>query len=601
MTDKPKLCILAPTTKALELANKIAESGKFDAHIWARPGFLTDEIRNCVEQSIPTLAICALGIVSRTLSTCKLPEKENTAPLICSTENGEFFIPVLAGHSGANRLATSLAEAIGGRAIVTTVSDQRFDVSLDSPPTGWRLDSTPEAFSAFMQNLLELGFADLSKAPLWVQKSSIPHKENAELKITGLYGPRKSGLISSSEQELLFYSSKHLAIGMGCERDCPASYIEELINQAETHLGFDFEWPLPAASIDLKLDETAFQELAPKMRFFKAQNLNAIAVPNPSKIVFDEVGTHSVAEASALALAGEGGQLVLPKIKNEKATLAVAISLHPIENNKIDEQGLQRPYLNIVGLGPGHEDMISGQAIHALYEADSWVGYSLYLDQADSLFPTFGKPRLDFNLGDEEARCRAALDEAAKGQRVALICSGDPQVYAMAQVVYELLARHPEREDWQRIFVETLPGITAMSALAAKVGAPMGHDFCAISLSDLNTPWDLIEKKVTAAAEADFVIGFYNPRSKKRDWQLPRALEILKQHRPANCPVAFGRNVSRPDEAITRTTLAELNPEDIDMFTCLIVGASFTQRHISQTGDYIFTPRGYTLDGKQGK
>ena len=119
-------------------------------------------------------------------------------------------------------------------------------------------------------------------------------------------------------------------------------------------------------------------------------------------------------------------------------------------------------------------------------------------------------------MGDEEARCRAALDEAAKGQRVALICSGDPQIYAMAQVVYELLARHPEREDWQQIFVETLPGITAMQALAAKVGAPMGHDFCAISLSDLNTPWEAIEKKVQAAAEADFCGRLLQPSQKTR-------------------------------------------------------------------------------------
>ena len=252
-------------------------------------------------------------------------------------------------------------------------------------------------------------------------------------------------------------------------------------------------------------------------------------------------------------------------------------------------------HLQIIGLGPGDPALVSPQAIDALGQADLWVGYSLYLDQAEIMTPA--KPRLDFNLGDEEARCRAALDEAAKGQRVALICSGDPQVYAMAQVVYELVAHHPEYEGWQQATIETLPGITAMSALAAKVGAPMGHDFCAISLSDLNTPWDVLERKVQAAAEADFIIGFYNPRSKKRDWQLPRALEILKQHRPTTCPVAFGRNVSRPDEAITRTTLAELNPEQIDMFTCLIVGASFTQRY----KDYIFTPRGYTLDGKQGK
>ncbi len=586
----PPLRILAPTSQAAALAQRIAASDQFEVQIWERPGSLPEEIIRCIEGQIPTLAICALGIVARTIAAVNLPEKASTAPLICATEDGSDFIPVLAGHRGANDLATALARLVGGRALITTVSDQRFDVALDQPPEGWTLKTDAKHFSAFMQALLEAGGADLSQAPLWVQRSNIPHHPGTALKIKALYGRPLNDPQESSSTELLFLSERHLAIGLGCERGCPVSYIEDLIAQAETELGFVFPRPLPAASIDLKADEQAFLELAPQLKVFPAAHLNTFDVPTPSKVVFAEVGTHSVAEASALALAGEGGQLLLPKIKNAKATLAVAISQTPIDT---------APHLDIIGLGPGDAQLVSPQAIAALGAADTWVGYSLYLDQAEG-FST-AKPRLDFNLGDEEARCRAALDEAAKGQRVALICSGDPQVYAMAQVVYELLARHPENEAWQRTYVETLPGITAMSALAAKVGAPMGHDFCAISLSDLNTPWDVIEKKVKAAAEADFVIGFYNPRSKKRDWQLPRALEVLKAHRPATCPVAFGRNVSRPDEVITLSTLNELNPEDIDMFTCLIIGASFTQRHTSQTGDYIFTPRGYTLDGKQGR
>ena len=365
----------------------------------------------------------------------------------------------------------------------------------------------------------------------------------------------------------------------------------DLLKRAENLLDFEFEYPLPAASIDLKIEEPAFLDLAENMQFFPAKVLAQIEVPNPSEKVRAEVGTPSVAEASALALAGEGAKLLLPKIKNEKATLAVASALNPISKRDKKRAILQRPILKIVGLGPGDENLMSNEATQQIYEATTWIGYSFYLDQAEKMLPHAKATRLNFSLGAEEARCRAALDTAAKGERVALICSGDPQVYAMAQVVYELLAQHPEQEDWQQIFVETVPGITAMQALAAKVGAPMGHDFCAISLSDLNTPWQAIEKKVRAAAEADFVIGFYNPRSKKRDWQLPRALEILKDHRPDECPVIFGRNISRPDEAITRTTLAKVNPKDIDMFTCLIVGASFTQRH----RDYIFTPRGYKL------
>ena len=627
-----KLRILAPTVSALKLAETIAGSAPFDVDIWQRPGSLTAEIKRGIEDQIPTLAICALGIISRTLADADLPSKAQTAPLICATENGEDFIPVLGGHRGANVLAKTLAHMCGGHAVITTASDQAFGLALDSPPPGWALHDPRGCFSKFMQFLLQDGVADLSAAPDWVRDSQISHQSPARLKIswrlsaapdtgsggtgrddtgesdksrgaranegatTGKDARMRNGEVTSNEvtsdTHLVFITQGRLVVGLGCERHCPLSFIQDLIAQAEAILGTSLR-EAAYASIDLKSDEGAFTRLAPHMRFFPATQLAKISVPNPSAIVRAEVGTPSVAEASALALAGPSSDLILPKIKNPKATLAVALAPEPID---LMTTGTPRPTLSIIGLGPGAPDLVSPQARNALLAADTWVGYSLYMDQAAGILGE-EKPRLDFNLGDEEARCRAALDAAAMGGRVALICSGDPQVYAMAQVVYELLARHDENEAWQRLNVETLPGITAMSALAAKVGAPMGHDFCAISLSDLNTPWEVIEKKVTAAAEADFVIGFYNPRSQKRDWQLPRALEILKAHRPADCPVAFGRNVSREDEAITRTTLGDVKAEDIDMFTCLIIGASFTQRH----GDFIFTPRGYKLDGNQGK
>ena len=321
--------ILAPTSHALALAKRLSIP-RFDPQIWQRPGSLTQEIKASVEEGIPTLAICSMGIIARTLSQCTLPDKSSTAPLICATEDGKVFIPVLGGHRGANHLAKQMAAYCGGAAIITTVSDQRFDVALDAPPKGWTMLAEPPVFAKFMQNVLESGGADLSTAPLWVQQSNLPHVGQSRLKIHAAYGdPIRE--MQSTDTQLIFLSNRHLAIGMGCERGCPEGYIDALLAEAEERLGFVFPRPLPAASIDLKADEVAFLTLAPKMQFFPAAHLNTFDVPTPSKIVFAEVGTHSVAEASALALAGKGGQLILPKIKNSKATLAVAAALSPID------------------------------------------------------------------------------------------------------------------------------------------------------------------------------------------------------------------------------------------------------------------------------
>ncbi len=575
--------LICPTPASLALAQDLRASPTtkdLDFDLWTRPNKIRDGLDDALDRGLPVVAVCALGIVVRFLSERGLPDKAAHAPVLCAGEAGQAFIPVLGGHRGGNALARTLATATGGEALITTASDQTFDIALDEPPAGWALAATPKQFSTFMQALLEAGHADLSDAPAWVQASAVPHRDGASLKIV------THGL--SSAQVLAYQETARLTVGVGCESGCPRAEIDALLSVAETQLGIDLD-AAAFASIDLKQDEVAFVELAPDMRFFSAADLAAQVVPNPSEIVRAEVGTPSVAEASALALAGSGAELILPKIKNRKATLAVARATAPLLDPL---PGRARAHLSILGLGPGSADLCSGQAWSALKTADAWVGYGLYLDQAEA-FLGFAPARHDFALGDEEARCRTALDMANQGQRVALICSGDPQIYAMAQVVYELLARHNTKTLWQRIYVETLPGITAMNALAAKVGAPLGHDFCAISLSDLNTPWAAIERKVEAAATADFVIGFYNPKSRNRHWQLSRALEILREHRPADCPVAYGRNVARADEIIVRTTLACLNPEEIDMFTCLIIGASFTQRH----QDVIFTPRGYKLDG----
>jgi len=227
----------------------------------------------------------------------------------------------------------------------------------------------------------------------------------------------------------------------------------------------------------------------------------------------------------------------------------------------------------------------------AVRAATDLVGYQLYIDLLGPL--TAGKTLHPYALGEEEARVRAALDLAAAGRQVALVCSGDPGIYAMAALVFELLDREP-RPEWRRPEVTVVPGISALQAAAARAGAPLGHDFRAISLSDLLTPWPVIERRLRAAAEGDFVVALYNPVSRRRTTQLVRAVEILRGHRPAATPVVLARNLGREGESVTVIDLAALAPEAVDMLTVVLIGSSETRRVArGDGGAWVYTPRGY--------
>lgn len=246
--------------------------------------------------------------------------------------------------------------------------------------------------------------------------------------------------------------------------------------------------------------------------------------------------------------------------------------------------------LLLVGTGPGAANLTAPAAIEALHEADLLIGYGLYIDLLDP--DLSAKNRLDFELGQETERCRAALDHAAKGQTVALVCSGDSGIYAMGALVFELVDKE-QRPEWLALDIVSVPGITAMQTLSNRVGAPMGHDFCAISMSDLLTPWDTIVQRLEGAALGDFVVGFYNPVSKKRDWQLNFARDLLLKHRSADTPVIIGRNLGRDGETVTVLTLGELEAANVDMFCVVIVGSSQSQTIEIAGTPRVYTPRGY--------
>jgi precorrin-3B C17-methyltransferase len=224
--------------------------------------------------------------------------------------------------------------------------------------------------------------------------------------------------------------------------------------------------------------------------------------------------------------------------------------------------------LAVIGLGPGDARYVTPDAQAALAGADALYGYGPYLDRVPV---RDGQSRHASDNREEGARAAAAIGAAAAGASVAIVSGGDPGVFAMAAAVCEELAAGPPA--WRALDVTIVPGVTAMLAVAARAGAPLGHDFCALSLSDNLKPWETIERRLAAAAGAGFVIALYNPISRARPWQLGRAFELLRSLLPATTPVVFGRAVGRADEQVTVTTLAAADPTAADMATLLIVGS----------------------------
>ncbi len=390
-----------------------------------------------------------------------------------------------------------------------------------------------------------------------------------------------------------------IAIGVGCERGADAAELRELVMRCLGDAGVAPQSVAGIFSIALKAAEPAIHDLAEQLgapaRFFAADALLAETprLSERSEIVFRETGCWGVAEGAALAAAGPDATLILSKQRSARATCAIARSPRIIRAESI---GRTRGRLFVVGIGPGDAAARTAEADDAIRASADLVGYRLYLDLLGSL--AAGKTRHDFDLGAEEARVAHALDLAAQGRDVALISSGDAGIYAMGSLVFELIDRGA-RPDWARVEISCAPGVSAMQTAAARLGAPLGHDFCAISLSDLLTPWPVIEQRLRAAAAGDFVVAFYNPVSQRRRTQLANARSILLTARPPETPVAIARNLGREGERVAITTLAALDPDQVDMLSLVLVGSSTTRR-VSRPdgGQWVYTPRGYEAKQK---
>ena len=531
-------------------------------------GDLAATVRDNWETADGFVLVAALGIVVRIIGPL-LSDKHLDPAVVCVDESGQWVVPVTGGHSGgANALAKEVAALLGATAVLTTATDVRSVMALDQLP-GFKASGD---LAGVTRRMLDGEMLTLTNEQQWPVPSSLSSAVSGEGAGAGASGGPSVVLTDrvQADSSAVVLHPPSLVVGVGSAAGVSAEEVAELLRSTLATAGLDVRSVAKIATIDLKAAEAGIVALGLPMQTFTAEQLAAVDVPNPSEIVRAEVGTPSVAEAAALLGAGPGATLVVTKQRSAMATVAIARRQQP--------QG----HLSLVGLGPGLPQHRTPAASMAVRNAAVIIGFNLYVDQCTDLL-SVGQDVVRSPIGEETQRCRLALQRAAAGETVALVCSGDSGVYAMASLVFELAPEYGNPA------ITVVPGVTAALAAASVLGAPLGHDHAAISLSDLMTPWTAIEKRLQAVAEGDLVVTLYNPRSLKRTWQLDRAFDILRAHRPADTPVGLVTDVGRPTQRVLQTTLAEADSAMVDMLTCVVIGASFT-RYINGR---MVTPRGY--------
>ena len=553
-----------------------------------------ETLRELFGTETPIIAICAAGIIIRTLAPL-LSDKRAEPPVLAVAEDGSAVVPLLGGLHGVNDLAREIAAALGVQPAITTTGDIRFRTALLSPPQGYYL-ANPEDAKTFISNLLAGAKVQLEGAANWLSESNLPLAQPAPTGATPTerIAPEAQLTIRVTETAIvptadcLVYHPQIAAFALTnlsyVEPEVAISYVQQILENTD----------LAAASVAgffaLKHD-MGNPTLEAISQFFKVPvrllNLPELVEFDTVKLIQYNSSFDVTAAQISLTAAGANSQLI-GYDRTNAFSCAIALATEPIDPSAI---GVSRGKLAIVGTGPGGAPWMSPEVKEILREATDWVGYKFYLDLAGTLRE--GQNRHDSDNREEIDRARFALDLAASGKSVAVVSSGDPGIFAMAAAVFEAID-FDAKPEWEGIDIRVAPGISAMQAAAAAIGAPLGHDFCAISLSDILKPWEVIEQRISAAAKADLVMAFYNPISKQRVWQLGRAIEILLETRDAKTPVVLGRNLGRPGQSVRVCTLGEFQPEDADMRTLVIVGSSQTRIIPRKFGDvWVYTPRRY--------
>ncbi|WP_405538340.1 precorrin-3B C(17)-methyltransferase [Streptomyces sp. NBC_00075] len=532
-------------------------------------GPVADAVRRAFGECEQLVCFLATGAVVRLVAPL-LSDKASDPGVVCVDEGGRFAVSLVGGHGGgANELALAVGTLLGAEPVVTTATDAVGVPGLDT--LGIPVEGDVAGVSRALLDGEPVALELESSWPL----PALPSNVGSGVPGGGPTIRVTDRAVEPAGPSEVVLRPPSLVVGVGASKGAPVDEVFGLVQGALADAGLSVASVAALATVDAKAGEPgivgAAERLGVPVLTYSAEELAGVDVPNPSAAPLAAVGTPSVAEAAALV---GGGELLVPKRKSERADGAPAMATCAV----VRRPGRGR--LAVVGLGPGARDLLTPRAEAELRRASVLVGLDQYVDQIRDLLRP-GTRILESGLGAEEERARTAVAEARKGQAVALIGSGDAGVYAMASPA---LAEASDDID-----VVGVPGVTAALAAGAILGAPLGHDHVSISLSDLHTPWEIIERRVRAAAEADIVVTFYNPRSRGRDWQLPKALAILGAHREPTTPVGVVRNASRPDESSRVTTLTGLDPATVDMMTVVTVGNTATRNIAGR----MVTPRGY--------
>lgn len=543
----------------------------------------------------------ATGAVVRLIAPL-LHDKASDPAVVVVDEAGEFVISLCGGHqAGADALTRSIALQLGIIPVITGAANALNLPGIDvlGTPFGWvKGQGDWTGVSAAIARQEPVQVIQESGTTLWQRHLPAEHTfqfEAASAIRAQVWIGAIERIDAASSLPQAQWHPRVLWVGIGCERGTSRQVIETAVCQVFQAHHLAEAAIAGVATIDLKADEVGLLELCNDrhlpLRCFSAVQLRTIAVPNPSTTVAAEVGTPSVAEAAAL-LASQ----LAAKSSNEQPPLlvtkqiirlpghagAVTVAVAQAQREWIDRPG----QLWLIGTGPGALEQITPAAKTAIAQADVVIGYSLYIELIQPLLRS-GQIVEALPITQERQRAHRAIELAYWGLTVAVVSSGDCGIYGMAGLVLEEL--QAQGWDGNTPSIQVFPGITALQAAAARVGAPLMHDFCAISLSDLLTPWAVIETRLLAAAQADFVVALYNPRSQTRIEQLAIAHQIFLKYRAADTPVAVVRAAYRPDEQVTVTTLAELLNQSIDMLTIVLIGNQSTRLYTN----WMITPRGY--------
>ncbi|QKE63777.1 precorrin-3B C(17)-methyltransferase [Aquipseudomonas campi] len=498
-------------------------------------------LRGLYRAGTPIIALCAAGIVIRSLAPL-LAEKGAEPPVLAVAEDGSAVVPLLGGLSGVNILAREIAALLAVAPAITTSGELRFGTCVLNPPEGYVLADLEQG-KRLVSDLLGGESLHIDGHAPWLQAANLPLDAQASRCI------RISPQRTEQGGVLLIHPRLVLARCSALDGDLPCTV------------------------------RTALQQAGLAEAALAALLVDAAAMAQPQLAAAAELGVPLRFIDTATSL---------PAAVHDQAGISLHLAASP---EAAAQTGRPRGRLSVIGLGPGCAELMAPAVRQALDQAEDVLGYETYVTMAG---PFRAEQLLHASDNREELqRAAHAFQLAAQGRRVVMVSSGDPGVFAMAAAVLEALEVCSDAA-WQAVELEVLPGISAALATAAKAGAPLGHDFCMLSLSDNLKPWAMIEKRLDHAAAADLAMAFYNPISRARPWQLGRALDIVRQYRTPQTLVVLGRDIGRPAEALRMLTLGELTPELVDMRTLVIIGSSQTRRFPrAGGGEWVYTPRWY--------